>query len=57
MNATVELLKQLQETEAKLMGAISTHDKRQELQGKRDQLLMALTDNEGAHDRRPVAVR
>jgi hypothetical protein len=52
----IDLLRQLQEIESQLMGALKW-DKREQLQGERDQLLRELCDNEGAHDRRPVAVR
>ena len=58
MNDAETIRRQLQEVEDKI--AEQTRERLQSLsalEGERDHLLNRLLDNEGAHDRRPVAVR
>lgn len=49
-----DVQRRLAETENRLA---ALHREQVALEGKRDSLLRQLTDLEGAHDRRPVAVR
>ncbi len=56
MITTYEVQKQLQAVEAQIAAAQDRAD-RDRLEGQRDKLLNELLDLEGAHDRRPVAVR
>jgi hypothetical protein len=58
INDTATIRRQLQEVEDKI--AEQTRERLKSLsalEGERDKLLNRLLDNEGAHDRRPVAVR
>ena len=58
MNDTATIRRQLAEVEAELAERTKALTKSlSALEGQRDRLIRELSDLEGAHDRRPVAVR